>query len=84
LRTDPYHFVVAKNAEALRAWFDRGGPASGHALELDPRHEFQLFERTQQPALPGPLPQGWSTWRSPAEALPRSNEAGPRRLHVID
>lgn len=84
LRTDPYHFVVAKNAETLRAWFTRGGPKSGLPLDLDPRHEFQLFERTQQPALPGPLPDGWSEWQEPAQVLPRPVSGGPRRLQVID
>jgi hypothetical protein len=84
LRADPYHFVVAKNAEALRAWFSTGGPSSGAPLDLDPRHEFQLFERTQQPALPGPLVEGWSEWQAPAEVLPRPEGTGPRRLQVID
>jgi radical SAM superfamily enzyme YgiQ (UPF0313 family) len=84
LRSDPYHFVVAKNAEALRAWFAQGGAASKAPLELDPRHEFQLFERTQQPALPGPLPAGWSEWQGPPSALVGGDATGPRRLQVID
>jgi radical SAM superfamily enzyme YgiQ (UPF0313 family) len=84
LRTDPYHFVVAKNAEALRVWFSRGGPHSGTPLHLDPRHEFQLFERTQQPALPGPLPDGFFEWHEPRAELPSPEAPGPRRLMVVE
>jgi anaerobic magnesium-protoporphyrin IX monomethyl ester cyclase len=83
LRLDPYHFVVAKNAEALRVWLKEGGPLKRTPLELDPHHEFQLFEKTQQPALPGPLPEGWSKWKTPGESPQAAYPTGPRRLSVV-
>jgi hypothetical protein len=81
VRNDPYHFVVAKNVEALRSWLAQGGPVQKTALHLDPRHEFQLFEKTQQPALPGPLPQDWRAWQTPRaeHLLPRSKQGFARR-----
>lgn len=66
-RRDPQHWVLIRNVQAARAWFKRGGPASGEPLSLDARHEFQILERTVQPTLPGPLPDDWAVW-SPAEA----------------
>lgn len=62
LRGDPYHFVVARNAETLRKWFVDGGPVKGLPLTLEATHEFQLFERTVQPTLPGALPQDFHVW----------------------
>ena len=29
-------------------------------------HDFQLFERTAQPTLPGPLPEDFADWTDPA------------------
>src|SRR5690606_25556534 len=62
LRSDPYHFVVARNAETLRRWFVDGGPVKGLRLELEAGHDFLLFERTTQPTLPGPLGDDFMQW----------------------
>jgi tetratricopeptide (TPR) repeat protein len=62
LRSDPYHYVVARNAETLRRWFVDGGPVKGLPLKLEADHEFQLFERTVQPTLPGKFPDGFFAW----------------------
>lgn len=64
LRADPYHWVVARNAETLRRWFVDGGPVKGTLLKLEAAHEFSLFERTAQPTLPGPLPDDFAQWLS--------------------
>lgn len=64
LRADPYHWVVARNAETLRVWFVDGGPVKGLPLRLEAAHEFSLFERTAQPTLPGPLPDDITQWSS--------------------
>jgi anaerobic magnesium-protoporphyrin IX monomethyl ester cyclase len=62
IRTDPQHFAVAENARRLRDWLIAGGPAKSLPLDLVSRHEFQLFERTTQPSLPGPLPDDFAEW----------------------
>lgn len=84
LRTDPRHFVVAQNAEALRVWLAAGGPVQNLPLSLAGRHEFQIFERTAQPALPGPLPDDWVEW-APAGPKRRATATGDRtrRLGVV-
>jgi radical SAM superfamily enzyme YgiQ (UPF0313 family) len=61
-RIDPQHYLLLRNAAATKSWFESGGPTSGRKLHLDCRHDFQLFERTQQPVLPGPLPEDWADW----------------------
>ena len=61
-KRDPQHWVLIKNVQAARAWFARGGPSQGLPLQLDARHDFQLLERTIQPALPGPLPERFAEW----------------------
>ncbi|HET9958137.1 MAG TPA: B12-binding domain-containing radical SAM protein, partial [Polyangiaceae bacterium] len=71
-RSDPQHYVLIRNVEAARSWFKRGGPALGLPLELDGRHDFQLFERTEQPTLPGPLPPDVCEWPAPLTP-PRAN-----------
>jgi anaerobic magnesium-protoporphyrin IX monomethyl ester cyclase len=63
-KTDPQHFVLIKNVEAARAWFRAGGPERGLPLELIAKHDFQLFERTQQPTLPGPLAADFADWNA--------------------
>ncbi len=68
LREDPQHFVVAQNAEAVRTWFSQGGPVQNLPLNLAARHEFQVFERTKQPALPGDLPDDFEIWAAPLAA----------------
>jgi radical SAM superfamily enzyme YgiQ (UPF0313 family) len=81
LREDPYHFVVAKNAELLRRWLVEGGPVKGIPLTLEAGHEFQLFEPTAQPSLPGPLADDFADW--PQSAAPAATQAPARRhLHV--
>lgn len=61
-RLDPQHYVLLRNATLARNWFNQGGPTLGLPLELQVRHDFTLFERTEQPTLPGPLPEGWADW----------------------
>lgn len=62
LRLDPQHYVVAQNAHTLRDWLLQGGPVNDLPLSLIARHDFQLFERTAQPALPGPLSDRFADW----------------------
>jgi anaerobic magnesium-protoporphyrin IX monomethyl ester cyclase len=71
-RVDPQHYLLLRNAGTAKQWFDSGGLQSGRPLMLEARHDFQLFERTEQPALPGPLPKGWDSWdqASPITLLP--------------
>jgi tetratricopeptide (TPR) repeat protein len=69
LRVDPMHYTVARNAEALRVWLSEGGPVRGLPLELTARHDFQLFEKTRQPALPGPLPDHYAEWTDAVSAI---------------
>lgn len=71
-KTDPQHWVLVQNVEKARAWFKQGGPAKNLPLDLVVRHDFQLLERTQQPTLPGPLPEDWATW---GPALPKAQPA---------
>ena len=78
IRTDPHHFVVAQNAQAVRVWFEEGGPIKNLPLHLAARHDFQIFERTAQPALPGPLPDDWQEW-PPSATQPKPTEDDPRR-----
>ncbi len=69
-KLDPQHWVLIQNVNRARAWFKERGPERGLPLELDPRCDFQLLERTLQPTLPGPLPEGWQAWESPPEPEP--------------
>jgi anaerobic magnesium-protoporphyrin IX monomethyl ester cyclase len=64
-RLDPQHLVLIENVQAARAWFKADGPKRGLPLHLVGKHDFQLFERTAQPALPGPLPEDYATWDAP-------------------
>jgi anaerobic magnesium-protoporphyrin IX monomethyl ester cyclase len=72
---DPQHYLLLKNAAAAKAWFDRGGLDANSPLQLECRHDFQLFERTQQPTLPGPLPDNWDDWSQSSSVSPRASEA---------
>jgi len=67
---DPQHHVLIQNVQAARAWFKADGARRGLPLELIGKHDFQLFERTAQPALPGPLPDDYAQWDT-AVASPR-------------
>ncbi len=97
-KLDPQHYVLMRNVERARAWFKDRGPETGIPLELVARHDFQLFERTQQPTLPGPLPEDVFRWaaasgaeESPAAAndvlrIDTGNESIPfrsKRLPVV-
>jgi hypothetical protein len=66
-KTDPQHHVLIQNVEAARAWFRERGPETGRPLSLIARHDFQLFERTQQPTLPGALPDDVYLWQEPEQ-----------------
>jgi len=59
---DPQHYLLLKNAALTKAWFNAGHHQTNQELELEARHDFQLFERTLQPMLPGELPRGWADW----------------------
>jgi len=61
-KIDPQHYLLIKNVNAARAWFKEGGPGKKLPLDLDVCHDFQLLERTQQPTLPGPLPEHFEDW----------------------
>ena len=69
---DPQHHLLLTNAARAKAWFDAGLHSSNQQLVLEPRHDFQLFERTQQPMLPGPLPETWADWSEISLVSPRS------------
>lgn len=84
LRTDPQHFVVAQNAEALRVWLTQGGPVQNLPLHLHARHDFQIFERTLQPMLPGPLAPDVSVWGPPPEAAPAQPFSASISSHSAD
>jgi radical SAM superfamily enzyme YgiQ (UPF0313 family) len=80
-KADPQHYVLIRNVQAARAWFAAGGPAKDLPLSLEARHDFQLLERTVQPTLPGPLPEGWAAW-GPAAEGPRPADAYVRTPDV--
>jgi hypothetical protein len=61
-KADPQHQVLIGNVQRARAWFAERGPERGVPLELVGRHDFQLLERTEQPALPGALPAEFAAW----------------------
>jgi tetratricopeptide (TPR) repeat protein len=86
---DPQHYLLLKNAALTKAWFNAGHHQTDQTLDLEARHDFQLFERTLQPMLPGELPRGWADWGSfscvaPAVAKTCLNtEMRVSRLEVI-
>ncbi len=75
VRRDPQHWVVVRNARALREW--SGAP--GKVPDLVAEHDFQLLERTAQPTLPGPLPADFAVWHPPS-APPAQPVGGVRRI----
>ncbi|MGC4095431.1 MAG: hypothetical protein QM756_47400 [Polyangiaceae bacterium] len=83
-KLDPQHLVLIQNVEATRAWFRERGPERGLPLNLAARHDFQLFERTQQPTLPGPLPNDVFVWEAALEAPAELTLPGPREGLRID
>jgi radical SAM superfamily enzyme YgiQ (UPF0313 family) len=95
-KTDPQHHVLIRNVEAARAWFRDRGPERGLPLNLVAQHDFQLFERTRQPTLPGPLAEDVHVWEEAEPSIASSdgdvlridtgNEALPfrsRRLPMV-
>jgi radical SAM superfamily enzyme YgiQ (UPF0313 family) len=61
-KSDPQHQVLIGNVQRARSWFAERGPERGLPLDLVGRHDFQLLERTEQPALPGALPENFAEW----------------------
>ncbi|HYJ11343.1 MAG TPA: B12-binding domain-containing radical SAM protein, partial [Polyangiaceae bacterium] len=61
-KTDPQHQVLIDNVQRARRWFAERGPERALPLALTGRHDFQLLERTEQPALPGSLPDNFAEW----------------------
>ena len=57
---DPLHPCVMGNLATVRAWLARGASEPPPVLAVG--HEFQVFERTLQPTLPGPLGDGGLQW----------------------
>jgi len=95
-KVDPQHYVLIQNVNRARAWFKEGGPGKKLPLALDVRHDFQLLERTAQPTLPGPLPEGFELWGAAsrareAEAFAKTPDvegskkelSGRRRLKIV-
>jgi len=80
-KLDPQHYLLLRNAASAKAWFESGGATSNRTLQLEPRHDFQLFERTQQPALPGPLPDNWADWTTSSSVSPKAPE--PRMPQLL-
>lgn len=77
-RCDPQHYVLLKNAAATKAWFE----SPSGALQLECRHDFQLFERNNQPMLPGELPPNWADWNSHSTISPPMVAAGLSTLEA--
>jgi anaerobic magnesium-protoporphyrin IX monomethyl ester cyclase len=75
-KLDPQHFVLMRNVERARMWFKNGGYDRKEPLDLDVRHDFQLFERTQQPSLPGPLTPDFFQWEA--------HDPAPEPLPALD
>ncbi|HWO10703.1 MAG TPA: radical SAM protein [Polyangiaceae bacterium] len=86
-KADPQHHLLMSNVARARRWFRERGPERGLPLELEARHDFQLFERTVQPTLPGPLPADFADWTEAAtlrvERRPGAEAPGPRRLPLV-
>jgi anaerobic magnesium-protoporphyrin IX monomethyl ester cyclase len=76
-RADPQHQVLISNVQRARAWFAERGPERGLPLQLAGKHDFQLLERTEQPALPGSLPEDFAAWDAvPPRAEPLTADEG--------
>lgn len=73
-RVDPQHWVLIQNVQRARAWFKTGAASRGEPLHLEARHDFQLLERTVQPALPGPLADDFAVWNAPLQAPEHENQ----------
>jgi hypothetical protein len=85
-KADPQHHILISNVDRARRWFRENGPELGLPLELTARHDFQLFERTVQPTLPGPLPPDFAEWNAalpPRRSETQDGQARARRLPVV-
>jgi radical SAM superfamily enzyme YgiQ (UPF0313 family) len=69
-KVDPQHYSLMRNVQAARTWYAQGGPGKNLPLKLSAHHDFQLFERTVQPALPGPLPDDFAGWAPAGSPMP--------------
>jgi radical SAM superfamily enzyme YgiQ (UPF0313 family) len=76
-KADPQHHVLIENVESARAWFRERGPERGLPLELTGRHDFQLFQRNAQPALPGALSDDFADWNNVPSAVGDAPLASP-------
>jgi radical SAM superfamily enzyme YgiQ (UPF0313 family) len=85
-RVDPQHLVLIENVQAARAWFKADGPKRGLPLQLVGKHDFQLFERTAQPALPGPLAEDYASWDTPSSLAHDTEREAIGSMHgsVVD
>jgi hypothetical protein len=92
VRLDPQHPALLSNHMTLQRWLDDGGPAADRPLRLEPRHGFDLLERTAQPTLPGPLPDDFAEWKPhtpPAPIVPIrpqeivERQGGLRKLAIV-
>ena len=83
-RVDPQHYLLLRNAAAARDWLNSGGPDYSAPPNLLVRHDFQLFERTEQPTLPGPLPENWHDWSVPNRVtlLPNPESASLNQVNL--
>ncbi len=85
-KTDPQHAALIQNVQATRKWFSDKGPERGLPLRLVPRHDFSLLERTQQPSLPGPLPDDFAEWSAQPPFDSVESQSSPQdriRLKVV-
>ncbi|HYQ16667.1 MAG TPA: radical SAM protein [Polyangiaceae bacterium] len=72
-KTDPQHQILISNVQRARGWFAERGPERNLPLNLIGKHDFQLLERTEQPALPGTLPERFDEWDVEAPRAPAMN-----------
>lgn len=70
---DPQHYVLLRNVQKVKAWLADAGPLRNTPIDIEAHNEFQLFERTVQPMLPGALPTNFAEWTD-ADALPEGHE----------
>ncbi|HLK36560.1 MAG TPA: radical SAM protein, partial [Polyangiaceae bacterium] len=83
LARDPQHWVLTRNAQAVRQW-SAGGENGAPELVAD--HEFQLLERPAQPTLPGPLADDYAVWGAPPpppDCPVGGRRTGDRKLPVV-
>jgi radical SAM superfamily enzyme YgiQ (UPF0313 family) len=84
-KVDPQHWVLIRNVQTVRKWYQDDGPTKKLPLFLLGRHDFQLLERTLQPTLPGPLEGDLGSWdTAPKPVEPRAYKvAGEHRKLTV-